>query len=62
MDTFVQVGSVNSAEIIKDRFGRSRGFATVLFNTKDDAQKAITDLNNTNFKGRQVTVTLDKFA
>ncbi|KAL0490295.1 RNA-binding protein [Acrasis kona] len=54
--------NVSSAEVAKDSSGKSRGFGTVLFETAEDAQNAITSFSNTDFQGRQIQVTIDRFA
>ena len=53
---FEQIGEVESVSIITDRdTGRSKGFAFVEMGN-DDADKAIEDLNGTEFNGRALTV------
>ncbi|HWX39518.1 MAG TPA: RNA-binding protein [Blastocatellia bacterium] len=53
---FEQIGEVESVSIITDRdTGRSKGFAFVEMGN-DDADKAIADLNGTEFNGRALTV------
>ncbi len=50
-------GEVQSASIIKDKFsGKSRGFGFVEMPTKEEAEKAIAELNGKEFKGRNLTV------
>jgi len=39
-----------------------RGFGTVRFTNKEDAEAACTTLNNTDLEGRTITVRLDRFA
>jgi hypothetical protein len=39
-----------------------RGFGTVRFFSKEDADTACEKLNNTDFEGRMITVRLDRFA
>lgn len=39
-----------------------RGFGTVRFSSKEDADAACTKLNNTEYEGRTITVRLDRFA
>lgn len=57
VDLFSQVGAVESANIIMDRFsGRSKGFGFVEMASEDDAQKAIETLNNTEVEGRKIVV------
>jgi RNA recognition motif-containing protein len=56
-DLFAAHGSVVSARVITDRFtGQSRGFGFVEMASTEDAQKAITALNGTEFGGRTLTV------
>jgi RNA recognition motif-containing protein len=55
-DLFEKVGEVESVSIITDRdTGRSKGFAFVEMGN-DDADKAIAELNGTEFNGRALTV------
>ena len=54
---FQQYGTVNSAQIIKDRdTGRSRGFGFVEMARDHEAQAAIAALNGQEMHGRAVTV------
>jgi len=53
---------VERADIINDNWGRSKGFGTVRFNTKEDAEDACAKLNNTEVDGRTITVRLDRYA
>lgn len=39
-----------------------RGFGTVRFSTKEEADAAAEKLNNTQIEGRTVTVRIDRFA
>lgn len=56
-DLFAGVGSVSSATIIIDKMsGRSKGFGFVEMENDDDAQKAINDLNGTEYEGRKIVV------
>src|SRR6476620_2863633 len=55
-DLFTQFGEVESVSIITDRdTGRSKGFGFVSMND-DGAEKAISQLNGTDFNGRALTV------
>ena len=57
MDLFAPHGTVASANVVTDRYtGRSRGFGFVEMATADDAQKAITALNGSDFQGRNLVV------
>ncbi|MFA6451619.1 MAG: RNA-binding protein [bacterium] len=54
---FAQYGSVQSAEVITDRdSGRSKGFGFVEMGSDEEAQAAITALNEKEVGGRQITV------
>jgi cold-inducible RNA-binding protein len=54
---FAQFGQVTSANIIIDRAtGRSKGFGFVEMESDSEADKAIEQLNGTDFGGRNMTV------
>ena len=54
---FEALGQVESVNIIKDRFsGESRGFGFVEMPSKDEAQKAIEEMNGKDLMGRAVSV------
>ncbi len=54
---FEAVGSVDSVRIMRDMAtGRARGFGFVEMVSEEDAQKAIAQLNETEFGGRNLTV------
>ena len=54
---FENYGEVSSAKIIFDRIeGRSKGFGFVEMADDEAAQKAIDELNDTEFEGRQIVV------
>jgi RNA recognition motif-containing protein len=54
---FEVCGQVESANIIKDKFsGESRGFGFVQMPSKQEAQKAIEQLNQTDLMGRTINV------
>jgi cold-inducible RNA-binding protein len=54
---FAQHGSVVSARIITDKFsGRSKGFGFVEMSSDDEAERAVTSLNGTDFEGRNIVV------
>jgi RNA recognition motif-containing protein len=56
-DLFAQAGNVESVTVMRDRdTGRARGFAFVEMSSDDDAQNAITKLNDQQFGGRRLTV------
>jgi RNA recognition motif-containing protein len=54
---FSEYGEVTSARVITDRdTGRSRGFGFVEMPNDAEAQKAIDELNDTDFEGKTITV------
>lgn len=54
---FGQVGTVESANLIEDReTGRSRGFAFVEMSSKQEGERAITELNGKEFDGRELKI------
>lgn len=54
---FGEHGPVASVKIIKDQMtGRSKGFAFVEMENEEDAQKAISGLNQTDLSGRTIKV------
>ena len=54
---FGAVGTVDSVRVMRDQAtGRARGFAFVEMATDDEAQQAITQLNDTQFEGRALAV------
>ena len=56
-DLFAACGQVESVSVMRDMAtGRARGFAFVEMVTDADAQKAITELHNKAFGGRNLTV------
>jgi len=56
---FANVGSVNEAKILNDRdTGRSRGFGFVTMATANDAELAIARLNDQDFLGRRLFVSV----
>ncbi len=56
-DLFSQAGQIESVHVVTDRAtGRPRGFAFVEMVNEEDAQKAISDLDQTEFQGRRLSV------
>ncbi len=54
---FAQFGTVDSAQVIKDRdSGRSRGFGFVEMGNDEDARSAVEGLNGADLNGRPLTV------
>ena len=58
-ELFSQYGEVTSAYIINDReTGRSRGFGFVEMPNDEEGQKAIDTLNETEFEGKSIAVSV----
>lgn len=56
-ELFAEYGEVSSANIITDReTGRSRGFGFVEMPNDAEGQKAINELNDTDFEGKTISV------
>jgi RNA recognition motif-containing protein len=56
-DLFAAAGTVESVRVMRDMAtGRARGFAFVEMSTDEEAQKAITQLNDYQLGGRGLTV------
>ena len=54
---FGAVGTVDSVRVMRDQAtGRARGFAFVEMATDEEAQQAISQLNDTQFEGRALAV------
>lgn len=58
-DHFRQCGDVQRTEVIMSSTGQSRGFGTVQFSNKEDAENAINRLNGSELQGRELEVRLD---
>lgn len=60
-DLFAKYGEVTSCKIITDRYtGKSRGFGFVEIADDNDGQKAIDELNGTDFDGKTINVNVAK--
>lgn len=56
-ELFASIGAVESATVVEDReTGRSRGFGFVEMANQEDGEKAIAELNGTDFGGREIKV------
>ena len=54
---FAGIGDVDTVHVMRDQAtGQARGFAFVEMRTEEDAQRATTALNETQFEGRRLTV------
>ncbi len=57
INLFAEFGAVESARIITDKnSGRSKGFGFVDMTEKDEAQKAIENLNGKEINGRELRI------
>jgi len=61
-DTFNRVGRVIRADVLQNAEGQSRGAGVVLFEKREDAQRAITEWDTKLFAGRPIYVREDKYA
>jgi RNA recognition motif-containing protein len=58
---FERYGEVVSSKVITDKFsGKSRGFGFVEMKNDEDGQKAIGELDQKDFEGRNITVSVAK--
>ena len=58
-ELFAEYGEVASAKVITDReTGRSRGFGFVEMNDDNAGQNAINELNDTDFEGKTISVSV----
>ena len=56
-ELFARAGTVETVKVMRDMAtGRARGFAFVEMGSDDDAQKAITELNEYQLGGRSLSV------
>lgn len=61
-DLFRQCGNVIRADVMLDAAGRSKGQGIVLFESSNEAQRAINMFDNTEYQNRLLAVHEDKFA
>ena len=60
-NAFEQFGQVSEVRLIMDKFsGKSKGFGFVEMPSKDEAEKAIGEMNGKEFMGRAITVNVAK--
>ena len=56
-EIFARFGPCDSASVVTDRVsGRSRGFGFVEMSSDDDASRAVSELDGSDFGGRKLTV------
>ncbi len=60
-ELFEEYGAVSSAKVITDKFsGKSRGFGFVEMNSDEEGQKAIEELNQAEYDGKVINVSVAK--
>lgn len=60
-ELFEEYGNVSSAKVITDKFsGKSRGFGFVEMNNDEEGQKAIEELNQAEYDGKVINVSVAK--
>jgi len=58
---FSEFGEITEVSVISDKFsGRSKGFGFVTFASKEDANKAVEEMNDKEVQGRQLKVSIAK--
>ncbi len=58
---FERFGQVSEVRLIMDKYsGKSKGFGFVEMSSKEEAEKAIEELNDTEFMGRPMSVNVAK--
>lgn len=58
-NAFEEYGAVDSVDVIIDKYtGKSRGFAFITYQSGGSVQKAIDGLNEKDFQGRNLRVSL----
>lgn len=60
-DVFKEHGEVIRVDIATDEMQRSKGYATVLYRTSEEAQTAIDNCNEEDFQGRKLMVRHDNY-
>jgi RNA recognition motif-containing protein len=57
-----QIGTVESVDILTYPSGESKGLATVVYTSQEEAMKAISTFNGQIFEGRKIIVQMDKYS
>jgi RNA recognition motif-containing protein len=60
LDFFEKVGKVGHIELLTDKGGRCKGFAFVTMSDSKQQEQVISALDNSQFKGRVLSVSLAK--
>ncbi|ODV63977.1 RNA-binding domain-containing protein [Ascoidea rubescens DSM 1968] len=60
-DLFREIGDIIRADVAEDYRGRSKGYGTVSFATKEESDRAIEKFNGREVEGRQLDVRASKF-
>ncbi|GAB0494619.1 hypothetical protein MMPV_005913 [Pyropia vietnamensis] len=61
-DAFRQCGTVIRADILTQPDGKSKGVGTVLYDTEEEAQRAINEMTGREIENRVIDCRLDRFA
>ena len=61
-DYLQEAGPIVRCEVPKGSNGKGKGYATVLFNEPEDADRCLQMFNGKTLKGREVFMRRDKFA
>jgi RNA recognition motif-containing protein len=61
-DLAVEFGDIRRADVPTDQIGRSRGYGTVVFSTKEQAVACIAGLDGRDVDGRALNARLDSYA
>ena len=59
---FKEVGDVQRADVIYGEDNRSKGFGTICFATKEEAEAAIEKFHDSEVDGRTISVRIDQYA
>lgn len=58
---FEGCGTIERADVVYGRDGRSRGYGTIQFASQEEAQAAIDQFNGTELEGRTLSVKIDQY-
>ncbi|GLC43314.1 hypothetical protein PLESTB_001341400 [Pleodorina starrii] len=60
-DMFAETGNVDRADVVTGYDGRSRGYGTVKFATKEAAEAAVARFHESELEGRRLAVFIDRY-